>query len=1148
VNTLESRRERHAVAGQIVTLLFTDLTGSSALLDRLGDEAGEDLRRRHFAMLREAVADTGGEEVKNLGDGLMVVFDSAVAATTCAISMQRAIERHNAAGGSKLGVRVGIHVGEPVRDEDDYFGAAVVVAKRLCDAALTGQILVSSLVRGLVSPKTGFAFASVGDVPLKGMGEPVSAFSVEWRDAAVSLAERRPGLVGREVLLGRLEAELDHATAGRLRVMLMLGEAGVGKTRLASELVERHRDRTISLSARAYPLGATASLGLWVEALERRLRSFPETDVLELCGGQVDDLAALLPSVSAASNSQPAGDPPRIRVLSALASLLQRMSERAPLVVTLDDVHLADGSSWEALNYLSRNLADSSLLVLLAARPEELAEHPVAGEVVRALEQEGLLSRLHVTRLARQDVRELAEDLVGAPVTDALIDWLAARAEGSPLFVTGLVRALLEEDADLANPSLRALPEDLADRVQARLRTLGVGDRATLELLTVIGYRAELGDLLRLSGQSLDDLAAILDRLQKVRLVGELEEGGELLYEISHPLIQEAIYSQISGARRRSLHRHAARVLVEAGRYGAAASHVVQAADPGDDEAIETLCEALRRAQAGEHHREALALLEALLNMIPAGDNRWRKVAGVMPLTPEWIVDHRADVGADIGVQAMRRADQVLERHGDAGHRAAVKFSLGSFLIWGMAELDAGREMVEAARDLFVEAGDQRAGLLATNEMGYHLGIAHDLAGHENHARRMLVQVESAGDEFLRLQALCSLAWALATRGRTKEAMQVIDQAIEAASESEKIYRRSYMTAMRGWLRGLLGDPRAEEDLELAREVNPAYRDTLLLDFTAQVAWLRGNLDQAVTAAVDQIAWDGGVGLRRALGAATAVTALAEMGRVGEAAELQATMDRSFRGRRWWMHGLLTVWSRAMISSLSVDMRAGVEPLRRLVEDAVSDGYWLWARLMLADLAESAVHSRDGELAARASEILAEDPEPPDGESNDGLRAFVAGAAAGAAGQVEAAMRELETSAVHFEAAGWKLLEGRALALLGQCAGRTDRERATDALERAAGLFETCRAVVRRQEALTALSGLGSRGRRRKAELVGPTALSKRELEVARLAAEGCSAREIADRLFIGERTVETHLTNAYMKLGVSSKLDLVRRASELGL
>jgi class 3 adenylate cyclase/DNA-binding CsgD family transcriptional regulator/tetratricopeptide (TPR) repeat protein len=1127
-------------------VLFTDLTGSSALLQRLGDEGGEKLRRRHFGILREAVAETGGEEVKNLGDGLMVVFDSAVAASRCAISMQKAIERHNAAGGSQLGVRVGMHVGEPIRDEDDYFGSAVVVAKRLCDAAGSGQILVSSLVRGLVSPKSGFVFVPAGDIPLKGMDEPVSAFSVEWRD--VTSAERRPALVGRQVPMERLEAELDEAAARRLRVVLVLGEAGVGKTRLTSELVDRHRDDAIALTARAYPLGATASLGLWVEALERRLRSFREADVLELCGGHVDDLAALLPSVSAAAKGQSGGDRPRIRLLSALASLLQRMSERSTLVVTLDDVHLADGSSWEALNYLSRNLVESRLLILLAARPEELAEHPVAGEVVRALEQEGLLTRVQVSPLARQDVKVLAEELVGGPVTDALVDWVVSRAEGSPLFATGLVRALIEEGSDLAHPSLHSLPEDLADRVQARLRALESGDRATLELLTVIGYRAELRDLLRLSSQPLDALAPVLERLQRVRLVAELEEDGELLYEISHPLIQEAIYSQISGARRRSLHRHAARVLVDAGRYGAAASHVVQAADPGDDEAIETLCEALRRAEAGEHHREALALLEALLKMIPAGDNRWGRVVDVMPLTPEWIVDHRADVDAEVGVQAMRRADQVLERSGDAAHRAAVKFRLGSLLVWGMADLEAGRVLVDTARQLFFEAGDERAGLLAANEMGYHQGIADDLTGHEAQARRMLEKAESVGDEFLRLQALCSLAWALAPSGRINESLEVIEEAIKVASETDRAYRLSYLMAMRGWLRAFLGERRAGEDLDLAREVNPAYRDTLLLDFATQVAWFTGDLTRSVGTAMDQIAWDGGVSPRRALGAGTAVAALAEMGRAEEAAELQATVDQPFRGRRWWSLSLLAAWSRTTIPSLSGDRRAGLELLSGVAEDGVASGYWLWTRWMLGDLAEAGVYARDYALALRAHDLLLADPAPPDGEPNEGLRAFVAGAASVASGQVGTAAQALETAATHFEVAGWRLYQGRALALLGHCLARVDRDRATDALERAAGLFEQCQAVVRRQEVLAALSGLGAKGRRKKTELVGPAALSKRELEVARLAAEGCSAREIAEQLYIGERTVETHLANAYTKLGVSSKLDLVRRAAALGI
>ncbi|MGH9037661.1 MAG: adenylate/guanylate cyclase domain-containing protein, partial [Acidimicrobiia bacterium] len=135
----------------VVTLLFTDLVGSTELLDRLGDDAGEQVRRTHFRLVREAVVGAGGQEVKNLGDGLMVVFESAVAGVGCAVAIQRTMEEHNRKQpGQTLSVRVGLHVGEPMRDEDDYFGTAVVVAKRLCDAADGGQILASELVRGLV--------------------------------------------------------------------------------------------------------------------------------------------------------------------------------------------------------------------------------------------------------------------------------------------------------------------------------------------------------------------------------------------------------------------------------------------------------------------------------------------------------------------------------------------------------------------------------------------------------------------------------------------------------------------------------------------------------------------------------------------------------------------------------------------------------------------------------------------------------------------------------------------------------------------------------------------------------------------------------------------------------------------------------------
>ncbi len=206
---------------QIVTLLFTDLVGSSALLDELGDVAADEARRTHFALLREVVADSGGEEVKNLGDGLMVVFPSAVGAVLCAIGMQRAIERHNAhVATTNLGVRVGLHVGEPIQDEDDYFGTPVVVAKRLCDSATAGQIVASGLVQGLVASRAGFIFRPIGDVILKGMSEPVDGFEVVWSeqsgggDPGGSPDGSRIQTVGREDELEQLEGELSRGIPG----------------------------------------------------------------------------------------------------------------------------------------------------------------------------------------------------------------------------------------------------------------------------------------------------------------------------------------------------------------------------------------------------------------------------------------------------------------------------------------------------------------------------------------------------------------------------------------------------------------------------------------------------------------------------------------------------------------------------------------------------------------------------------------------------------------------------------------------------------------------------------------------------------------------------------------------------------------------
>jgi class 3 adenylate cyclase len=172
------RAPRHRLAR--VAVLFTDVVGSTELLDRLGDDAAHELRRRHFGLLRDAVRDHGGREVKSLGDGLMVVFDSPEIAGDAALAMQRAV----GADPDALGLRVGIAVGEAVREDDDYLGRPVVVARRLCDVAGAGEVLVSGAVRDFAS-ETAVECDQLGPIALKGLGEPVAPVRLRLSEIAV---------------------------------------------------------------------------------------------------------------------------------------------------------------------------------------------------------------------------------------------------------------------------------------------------------------------------------------------------------------------------------------------------------------------------------------------------------------------------------------------------------------------------------------------------------------------------------------------------------------------------------------------------------------------------------------------------------------------------------------------------------------------------------------------------------------------------------------------------------------------------------------------------------------------------------------------------------------------------------------------------
>ena len=431
----------------VVTLLVTDLVGSTQMRVITGEDRFDSIRAEHDRLLTEQIVAWHGEVAKHTGDGMIAVFTGASDAVSAAVAIQQAVERHNRRAPHALEVRVGLSAGDVSMEGGDYFGSPPVEATRLCAAAQGGQIYAADVVRILAGSRGGHTFVPLGELELKGL-PPLASVEVVWapdsseRDRAESVDPRAVPMVGRATEVRELVGELTRAKAGECRTVLILGEPGVGKTRIVAELLDLHRNDVTGLSARAYPLGATASLGLWTEAIERHLRGLDADAVLALCGPYVDDLAAILPSVAKTGAGRIDTDPPPARLLAALGALLDNLSQAAPVVVMLDDVHLADGSSWEALNYLARNLMGSRILLVLTARPVELGEHRIATEIVHGLEQDGLLRRRTLGPLSREDLRQLAAawfdpDRVGEP----LLDWLLDRSRGISLFAVGLLRA-----------------------------------------------------------------------------------------------------------------------------------------------------------------------------------------------------------------------------------------------------------------------------------------------------------------------------------------------------------------------------------------------------------------------------------------------------------------------------------------------------------------------------------------------------------------------------------------------------------------------------------------------------------------------------------------------------------------------------------
>ena len=948
-------------------------------------------------------------------------------------------------------------------------------------------------------------------------------------------------LVGRGPEKAALEAEFRRVRSGAFCCVLLQGEAGVGKTRLAQEFLVRTRGRATGLRARGYPLGAAMPLGLWAELFDAHLRGRPAGEVRQLCGDLVDDLAGLLRTAAAVHGSwRPDVSPAQLR--EALAVLLANLARPRPAVALLDDVHLADASSWEALGYLARTLAEVPVLVLACARLDELVERSVGRHVLLGLEQEGLLTRLPVEHLGAGEVIELAERLLGRPsVPPALGHWLFEQSRGNPLFVVSLLQALLDQGADLASPQLASLPLALSDRVMARVERLDDSAQETLAVLAVMGRRVDLADLQRFDRRSADVVTAALQRLNGTQLVAEHDQGGELAYEISHPLVRDAIYQSL-GARRPALHRRMARALEASGRPGEAASHFARSAEPGDPEAVTALVRALYHTWSQGAFAEAFVILDSLADILPAEDQRWIEVLDAMPHNREWASSYnRHAFDPAPGVRALRRIERVLSgRAVDPARLALVNSYLAGLLAWCLGDLEEGTARAAAAIQLFRQAGQDARSRLAGVELAWVQALAGRYADQESTTRRVLAAAEAAGDHDAVLLALGSLGPAAYVRGRFTEAEAALRRSVALAHAEQNPARLRFGLAVLAGMLLLEGRLREARGLaHRAEAVAHGFSDPLVPQLGVALAWEAGELPRVaddgprVAALLSPVL--------RAWTLTLVVLATAELGDLGTARRYLDQSGEQLGGRRMWHMSDQHTWAAGRLALAEGDATRAITTLQATATAQLDTDALPYAMPVLADLAEAALLAGRAEVAGQAAASAAAAAQLIDRDHHRGLGALAAAAAALADGEHPLATRQAQEALRLLGGSGHRLLEARAGALLGRALVAADRDQAIQRLGHAADLFAACGAHWRRQQTLVELQRLGKPGRRAAAATLGAESLTDREHEVVALAVQGLTAKAIGQRLHIGERTVETHLTHAYAKLGVRSRWELAR-------
>lgn len=896
----------------VVTFLLTDVEGSTPLWE----EASEAMRAalvRHDALFEDAVRSHNGYPIRARGEGdsRFAVFPSATDAVAAAVLFQRALATETWPTPRPVKVRIGIHTGDADLRDGDYYGSTVNRCARLRNIGHGGQVLLSEATTVLVRADLGdtLTFQDRGEHRLRGLSRSERVFQVhgpglqtDFPPLGQSAPEGQPAspsasgpgqqtthptarlslpcsypfpvpgeLVDRDAELAALVGALERARTGS-QVVMIGGSAGAGKSTLVGTLVSRAEAAGfLCLAGACHEKGSADVLSPFQDALADYLvAQSPELLAQEL-GRGAGDLAYVIPELRyhlELSDAPAGGQPDRLqRFGAALLTYLRRLARSGPVLLCVEDLHLADEATIELLRYLSHRARGAPLLLLGTFRADEVPPGGALAGLLAALRRAAVASGQSITQLmlhpfSRHDTARLATTLLGGPAGEQLHATLFGASEGNPLFVEHLLHELREAGQLVqrggrwhqTTGTITSVPSVIGELIERRLSRVSSRCRETIDMVAVLGSAVEHRTLAAaLTARPRADLLADLAEAFTAQILQDTPGG----YAFSHALLRETVYWHINEVRRWHLHAQAGEAIeqmagarvadlsTELARHFSAAERLLEVRD----KALRYSMDAGRRAAALSSHREALAHFDRACQLLerdgePADRATWLEALegrtnaeGALGLWQGQIVDaerilqvatdpvQRARAGGAIGYARQLMGDT-------AGAMAAFQAAL--------AGLDGAGERADAIVPRF----------RLRTEIGYLWFLAGRFKDMLAQGQELVRTAEPHDQPLILFWAHNSTALAQMGLGQLDLAIEHGEQACQYASRTGDPMRLAVAEANLGIISWFAGDlararPRLERAVELYQEQAAERRAANTIQWLGRV-WLGlGEADKA---------------------------------------------------------------------------------------------------------------------------------------------------------------------------------------------------------------------------------------------------------------------------------------------------------------